>query len=66
MEVHETALLGRDELVSLLKTVNDINKARGGCQFVCKVTSNVKDIADDDLQWNLSNANFLYYELRTG
>lgn len=37
LEVHETALLERDELVSLLKTVNEVNKARGGCQFVCKV-----------------------------
>lgn len=38
LEVHETVGLERDELVALLKTVNDVNKARGGCQFVCKVT----------------------------
>ena len=37
LEVHETACLSRDDLVSLLKTVNDVNKAHGGCQLVCKV-----------------------------
>ena len=42
LEVHETAFLQRDELVALLKTVNDVNKARGGCQFVCKVRASTQ------------------------
>ena len=29
--------LSREDLVGLLKTVNDVNKAHGGCQLVCQV-----------------------------